>query len=77
MPNRCNDLAREGDTEAHADDYDGDLDEELNGRQLPISMRTRMAFTRFVTRYTAATRDQAFELRSERPRGRVDPSCPV
>ena len=56
------DLARESDTLAVPDeDVDEDArDDELTRRQLPISTRTRMAFTRFVTRYSAATRDEAF-----------------
>ena len=55
-------LAREVDVLAVADgDVDEDArDDELTNRQLPISTRTRQAFTRFVTRYSAATRDEGF-----------------
>jgi hypothetical protein len=56
------DLARAGDTETTAeDDVDEDaFEDELLRRALPISTRTRMAFNRFVDRYAAATRDEAF-----------------
>ena len=56
------DLARAGDTNVTADDDidDDAFEDELQRRALPISTRTRMAFNRFVDRYAAATKDEAF-----------------
>jgi hypothetical protein len=55
-------LAHEGETEVSPDDEDAqdERQDELTRRALPTSTRTRMAFNRFVKRYSAATRDDAF-----------------
>jgi hypothetical protein len=56
------DLAHESDTEVSTEDEGAQdrQDDEIVRRALPITTRTRMAFTRFVKRYTAATKDSAF-----------------
>jgi hypothetical protein len=56
------DLSREAETEVTTDDENAQdqHDDEVARRTLPITTRTRMAFTRFVKRYAAATRDNAF-----------------
>lgn len=55
-------LAAEGtqETSDQSEDQENDLNDEAVRRSLPISTRTRMAFNRFVKRYAAAARDQAF-----------------
>ena len=55
-------LAREGDPDSSEDteDREDELEDELTRRSLPASTRVRMAFNRFVRRYTAAARDDAF-----------------
>ena len=56
------DLAHEGDTglSSESEDTDEELEDELTRRRLPVSTRTRMAFDRFVRRYTSALSDSAF-----------------
>ncbi|MBT2550535.1 hypothetical protein [Arthrobacter sp. ISL-65] len=55
-------LADEGSQDASdtAEDSENELDDELTRRTLDVTTRTRLAFTRFVKRYAAATLDQAF-----------------
>lgn len=56
------DLAHEGDTglSSESEDTDEELEDELTRRRLPVSTRTRMAFDRFVRRYTSALTDSTF-----------------
>jgi hypothetical protein len=54
------DLAQPVDLTTDAESEPDDAAEDPIRRQLPISTRTRMAFSRFVTRYAAAMRDQSF-----------------
>ena len=56
------DLAHEGDTglSSQSEDTDEELEDELTRRRLPVSTRTRMAFDRFVRRYSSALSDSAF-----------------
>jgi hypothetical protein len=56
------DLAREPQIPLATDDEDAQdqQDDENAPRALPVTARTRMAFTRLVKRYAAATRDAAF-----------------
>jgi hypothetical protein len=56
------DLALEGDVQIAADDeVEGEeFDDVLQQNARPISARTRMAFNRFIVRYTRATQDEAF-----------------
>jgi hypothetical protein len=55
-------LGHDGDTglSSESDDTDEELEDELTRRRLPVSTRTRMAFDRFVRRYTSALSDSAF-----------------
>ncbi len=55
-------LAREGDPDSseNAEERENEREEELTRRSLPVSTRVRMAFNRFVRRYTAAARDARF-----------------
>ncbi|MEV7604186.1 hypothetical protein AB0N65_01925 [Paenarthrobacter sp. NPDC089322] len=55
-------LADEGTQDASeiAEDIENELDDELARRSLNVTTRTRMAYNRFVKRYTAATGDRAF-----------------
>ena len=56
------DLAHEGDAglSSESEDTDEELEDELARRRLPVSTRTRMAFDRFIRRYTSALTDSAF-----------------
>jgi hypothetical protein len=53
-------LAEPGDITTDAEDLPDDEDEDPARRQLAPSTKTRMAFSRFVTRYAAAMRNQSF-----------------
>ncbi len=55
-------LAHEGDAglSSESEDSDEELEDELTRRRLPVSIRTRMAFDRFVRRYASALSDTAF-----------------
>lgn len=55
-------LARAGDPDSSEDteDREDELEDELTRRSLPVSTRVRMAFNRFIRRYTAAARDDGF-----------------
>lgn len=52
-------LAREGapDSSDEIEDREDELEDELTRRSLPVSTRVRMAFNRFIRRYSAAARD--------------------
>ncbi|MFI6678739.1 hypothetical protein [Kribbella sp. NPDC050470] len=56
------DLAKEGDVglSQDTDEADEELEDELTRKRVPVTMRTRMAFDRFVRRYAAALDDAAF-----------------
>jgi hypothetical protein len=56
------DLGHEGDAglSSESEDSDDELEDELTRRRLPVSSRTRMAFDRFVRRYSSALTDSAF-----------------
>ncbi|MEU0962204.1 hypothetical protein ABZ328_22095 [Micromonospora aurantiaca] len=48
-------------TDAEEDEDDGEDEDSRPPRHLSVSTRTRMAYTRFITRYTRAVRDSAFQ----------------